>query len=241
MIEIRELVIEYPDGTRAVVGMDLSIRNGETVAILGANGAGKSTVLKACIGMADIAEGSIDVDGHVLSSERKRSKAEIREVRKKIGMIFQNPDDQLFMVSVLEDVMFGLKNAGFSEEEAREKAERMLSELGILSLKEKVPAKMSSGEKRLAALAGVLVLAPDYIFFDEPATFLDRRSKRKLMEEIRKIRSAKVIVTHDFELVRMLCDRVVVLKDGKNAFDGTAAEWEAMLGENGETPPEWGM
>lgn len=239
MIKIEDLTIEYPDGTVAIDGMSLEIQGNESVAIVGANGAGKSTLLKAIIGLADIKEGTIEVDGHILGSDRKKSKDEIRIIRKKIGMIFQDPDDQLFMVSVLEDVLFGLRNAGMDEEEAKEKAETILKELAIEKLKNKVPGRMSSGEKRLAALAGVLVLEPEYIFFDEPATFLDRKSKRKLIDEIDSIGSAKIIVTHDFELVQKLCDRVIVLKDGKVAFDGSRDEWNNILDDN--ILEEWNM
>lgn len=239
MIKIDGIRIEYPDGTVAIDGISLDICENESIAIIGANGAGKSTLLKACIGMADIKEGTIDVDGHVLSSDRKTSKNAVRDVRRKIGMIFQDPDDQLFMISVMEDVMFGLRNAGMDEEEAMKKAESILKDLGIEKLRNKVPGKMSSGEKRLAALAGVLVLEPEYIFFDEPATFLDRKSKRKLIEEIDSISSAKIIVTHDFELVQKLCGRVIVLKDGRVAFDGTKDEWNNILDDN--ILDEWNM
>ena len=218
MLKVTNLSVKYTsDSVFALKDVGFSAENGERIAIAGANGAGKSTLLLALAGVLQDTTGSITVDGTVLDSST------LRELRKKTGMIFQNPDDQLFMPTVYEDIMFGPRNYRMPEEEAAEKTDSILSGLGISHLKEKVPYGISGGEKRLAALAGVLVMEPELLLMDEPTSFLDPKARRRLIEILRTLPQTMIIATHDLDMALDLCQRVILLKDGSVHTDGPAA------------------
>ncbi len=215
MIKIKNLTVKYPDGTEALRSLDINVNEGESIALMGANGAGKSSLLLAITGIAPYTEGEIYVDDILLS------KKTVADVRQRVGIIFQDPDDQLFMPSVFDDVAFGPRNKGLNEKETVRVAESALEELKISHLSSRVPGKLSGGEKKLAALAGVLAMDPSNLLFDEPAAFLDPRAKRRLVSLVRNLGHTKIIATHDSDIARQLCSRVIILKKGSLSYDGT--------------------
>ena len=213
MLKLTQLSVIYPDKTRAVDAIDLTIHDGETVALIGANGAGKTSLLLALVGVV-ASHGTIEVD------ELKLEPHTVGEIRKRIGVVFQNPDNQLFMPSIYEDVAFGLRNYGMAEEEIEGTVDRCLDQLDIMKLKHRSPLKLSGGEKRMAAIAGVLVMEPSLMLFDEPTAFLDPKARRNLIQSLQKLKPTKLIATHDLPFVAEVCSRAILLKDGKIFADG---------------------
>jgi cobalt/nickel transport system ATP-binding protein len=213
MMKINHLSVIYPDKTIAVDNIDLHIDNEETVALIGANGAGKTSLLLALVGVVASA-GEIIVDDLLL--ERKT----LGEIRKRVGVVFQNPDNQLFMPTIYDDIAFGLRNYGVSEAEVEAKVDYYLKELGIMHLKHRSPLKLSGGEKRIAAIATILVMEPSIMLFDEPTAFLDPKARRNLIVLLKKLPHTKLIASHDLSFVAEVCDRAVVLKKGKIYADG---------------------
>ena len=213
MLKVSDLTIEYPDGTRAVDAVSFSIKPGESVALIGANGAGKTSLLLALVGILPGKSGEIFIGDIVLN------KKNLRYIRAKVGLVFQNPDDQLFMPDIFEDIAFGPHNFGCNEDEARRKANMALSRLGIDHLAKRSPLKLSGGEKRLAAIATVLAMEPDLLLFDEPAAFLDPRARRNLATIITELPQGKLIATHDLLFAQEICSRVLLLQNGKLIAD----------------------
>lgn len=208
----------YPDGKEALKDINIKIDNNETVGIVGANGAGKSTLIKTIVGIFLTTQGNIIVDGE------KVTKKTLSSIRKKVGVVFQNPDDQLFMNKVYDDIAFGPRNYNFTEEEVKEKVERVMKNLDIEKLSERSPNNLSGGEKRKVAIATVLSMEPSIILFDEPTSFLDAKGKRMLIETLKNINTTKIIATHDLDMVKDICERVIVLKEGKIMSDGNPKE-----------------
>ncbi len=210
-IEIYDLVLERPGGVRAVDGITYDFDNERcsAVAILGANGAGKSTLLEAIPGLVPICSGSILVDG--MKVERRHLTA----IRSRVGMIFQNSDDQLFNHTVGEDVAFGPRNLKLPEPEVQLRVEEALSQLGISHLAERDVMHLSGGEKRRAALAGVLAMKPRALLLDEPTSMLDPRACRELAEILAALPALKLIATHDLRFAERLCGEGLILRDGK--------------------------
>ena len=221
MLTVTDLVVEYGDGTRAVDGVGFAIGDGDSVALVGANGAGKTSLLLAIVGVIPIADGEIRVGDAVLCRKS------LREIRSRVGFVFQNPDDQLFMPNIFEDVAFGPRSFGCGEAEAAERAEAALARLGIGHLSERSPLKLSGGEKRLAAIATVLSMRPDLLLMDEPAAFLDPRAKRNLAAILSELPQGKLIATHDLAFAREVCSRALLLQDGKLIAD----EGVGLLGD----------
>lgn len=218
MLEIKNLNYSYPDGKEALKDINIKIDNNETIAIVGANGAGKSTLIKTIVGIFLTTQGDIIVDGE------KVTKKTLSSIRKKVGVVFQNPDDQLFMNKVYDDIAFGPRNYNFTEEEVKEKVERVMKNLDIEKLSERSPNNLSGGEKRKVAIATVLSIEPSIILFDEPTSFLDAKGKRMLIETLKNINTTKIIATHDLDMVKDICERVIVLKEGKIMADGNPKE-----------------
>ncbi|MCL1906296.1 MAG: energy-coupling factor ABC transporter ATP-binding protein [Clostridiales bacterium] len=213
MLNITGLTVEYADGTRAVEAVSFSMVNGESVALIGANGAGKTSLLLALVGVLQAKHGEVRIGDTVLD------KKNLREIRSRIGLVFQNPDDQLFMSSIFEDVAFGPRNFGCDEKETEERANAALSRLGIERLSGRSPLKLSGGEKRLAAIATVLAMDPELLLFDEPTAFLDPRSKRGLASMLSELPQGKLIATHDLVFAEEVCSRVLLLRDGELVAD----------------------
>lgn len=216
MLLIKQLGVRYQDGKQALNNINLQLNAGETVGLIGANGAGKSTLFKAIVGIMLPETGSIIVDGVTVL------KKNLSSIRQKVGMVFQNPEDQLFLANVYDDIAFGLRNAGMEENEIQERIIRILEAFGIGHLRNKNSSRLSGGEQRLVAIATVMVMEPQMILFDEPTAFLDPKTRRSLMKEINKIQVSKIIATHDLDMALELCDRIIILKDGKIFADGKA-------------------
>jgi cobalt/nickel transport system ATP-binding protein len=214
LIEVRDLSHTYPDGTEAVRGVSLRIHGGESMAVVGANGAGKSTLLLHLNGSL------IPQSGTAHIGDVQVAKAALPGIRRAVGMIFQDPDDQLFMPTVAEDVAFGPLNLGLTREEVEQRVTAALHQAGAAHLRDRPPYKLSGGEKRLAAIATVLAMTPDILVMDEPSSGLDPRARRMLIELLAGFRHTKIIATHDLDLVLDLCERTVVLREGRIMADG---------------------
>ena len=215
MIQTERLTIRYPGGIAALRELSFSVESGESVAIVGANGAGKSTLLHALVGIAPISDGMIRIDGMQLN------KSTLNDIRAKVGLVFQNPDDQLFMPTLQEDIAFGPRNYGMPETEVQAAVQETLQRLHIEHLRDRSPLRMSGGEKRVAAIATVLCMRPGALLFDEPSAFLDPKARRNLILLLRGLAQTKVIATHDLALAVDLCDRVLILKQGELFVSGT--------------------
>lgn len=215
MIHIKNLSFSYPDGTPALSHLNLSILQNSCVAIIGANGAGKSTLLSLMVGIHRPTTGEIQINGLPLTSKT------IQDIRKRVGFVFQNPDDQLFMTRVIDDITFAPKNFGFSPEETSTLISQILDNLKIEHLKDRLSHKLSGGEKRKVAIAGVLAAKPQILLLDEPSSYLDPKGRRNLIHLLGNLPQTKVIATHDLDLVLDLCERVILMKNGEIIADGS--------------------
>ena len=217
MIAMQDWTVTYPDGTIAVDHLNLKIQPGEHLAIIGANGAGKSSLILSMVGVIT-GSGQIHVDGVELN------KKNLTEIRKKVGVVFQNPDDQLFLPTIYDDVAFGPRNLGMDEESVRYRVEDRMELLHISHLRNKSALKLSGGEKRMAAMATVLAMKPDVMVFDEPTAFLDPKSRRNLFRVLQKLPHTMLIATHDLTFAAEVCPRCILLKKGKLFADGPAED-----------------
>jgi cobalt/nickel transport system ATP-binding protein len=214
---VKGLRFRYPDGVEALRGVDFELMPGETVALLGANGSGKTTFLLHLLGLLH-GEGEIEVCG------KRLEKATHAHARQKIGVLFQDSDDQLFMPTVEEDVAFGPMNQKFSADEVERRVKAALDQVSVEDLRARSPHHLSAGQKRRVALAGVLAMDPEIILLDEPATFLDPPSRRELVDVLRNLHHAQVIVTHDIPLARELAARAVFFDKGRIVGEGGVDE-----------------
>jgi cobalt/nickel transport system ATP-binding protein len=217
LIAVSNLRYRYPDGTVALDGVDFVLNVGENVAVFGPNGSGKTTFVLHLNGLLT-GEGSVSVCGLPVTKQN------LPAIRRKIGMVFQDPDEQLFMPSVLEDVAFGPMNLGRGHQESAHAAEHALEAVGMQKSAAKAPYHLSEGEKRRVAIAGVLVMQPEILVLDEPTTFLDPRGQHELLELLRSLPQAKLIVTHNTRFAQALADRAVFFEKGRIAGQGTPAE-----------------
>jgi len=213
VIEIKDLSFTYPDGHRGLKDVNFAVCPGENVALIGPNGAGKSTLL---LHLNGILRGNSNVKICGLVVEEKS----LKQIRKKVGLIFQDPEDQLFSLNVFDDVAFGPINMGYSESEVKRRVAQALEWVGMVGYEQRSPHHLSVGEKKRIAIATVLALSPEILVIDEPTSNLDPRSKWSLVELLNQLPITKIIATHDLELVRALCHRTVVMDEGKIAADG---------------------
>ena len=207
-LKINNLSYTYPDGHKALKSIDFSINKGESIAILGPNGAGKTTLILHLNGILGELKGEIEVDGLEYSSEN------IGKIRKTVGVVFQDPDDQLFMPTVIEDVMFGPKNFGYSNEESETNAVEALKMVGMENFQDRAPHHLSFGQKRKVAIATVLASKPKLLVLDEPASNLDPASRRDLIDILIKLDISIILVTHDLPMALEICERSLVLNEG---------------------------
>jgi cobalt/nickel transport system ATP-binding protein len=238
MLKLQNITVVYPDKTKAIDNITLTVSEGENIALIGENGAGKTTLLLAIVGILELSNGTIEIDG--IQLEKKT----VNEIRKRTGMVFQNPDDQLFMPLIYDDVAFGCRNHGMSEEQITTRVDETLKQLNISHLRGRSSLRLSGGEKRLAAIASVLAMEPSILMFDEPTAFLDPKAKRALIETLNDLNHTKIIATHDITFAAKVCSRVLVLKNGRIAADGMTdllydkelmehCELESLEGRNG--------
>ncbi|MDR3255680.1 MAG: energy-coupling factor ABC transporter ATP-binding protein [Synergistaceae bacterium] len=216
MLHVKNLSVTYPDGHKALSDVTFTLHDGERVALIGANGAGKSSLIRAIMGLLPISDGEVAVDGISLS------KRTARDIRRMVGVVFQNPDDQLFMTRVYDDVAFGPRNMGLSEDAVAERVNSALAQLDISRLKDRMSDRLSVGEKRMAGIASVLSMSPGALLLDEPSSSLDPRARRILITTLRSLPQAALIATHDLDLVKRLCTRVIVLQDGMLSAEGNS-------------------
>jgi len=214
IVETINLHYTYPDGTKGLNGLSFRISHGESVAIVGENGAGKSTLLLHLNGCLSASEGSIKIGDHLLN------KKNLAAVRRSVGMVFQNPDDQLFMPTVFDDVAFGPLNLGLEKPDVERLVRQALQTAGVEHLASRPPYKLSQGEKRSVSIATVLAMSPDILVMDEPTSSLDPRSRRRLIELLRTFKHTKIIATHDLDLALDVCERTIVLHQGRVTADG---------------------
>jgi len=231
VIHVENISYTYPDGNRALIDVSIDIEEGSTVAVVGANGAGKSTLLALLAGIFSAKEGTIEIAGIPVKKDN------LEEIRRKVGFVFQNPDDQLFMARVYDDIAFGPRNFGHSAEETTEMANRAVEKMKIGHLINRAPHKLSGGEKRNVAIAAVLAMNPEVLLFDEPSSYLDPKSRRNFIQAMGTLDHTKVIATHDLDLVLDLCERVIILKEGRIFADGKPMD----LFSNGELMEESGL
>ncbi len=218
IIEFREVFFRYPDGTAALKGVSFRIIHGESVGIVGANGAGKSTLLQHLNGCL------LPTSGQVTIGDLNLTAATRGEIRRKVGSVFQNPDDQLFMPTVFDDVAFGPLNLGLDEAHVRERVESALSRVNGLALRNKPPHHLSAGEKSAVAIAAVMAMEPDILAMDEPAANLDPRSRRSLIGLLRTFRHSKLVASHDLDLILDVCERCIVIGEGRVVADGPSED-----------------
>jgi cobalt/nickel transport system ATP-binding protein len=220
-IEIRQLDFRYDSARPALSGIDMTVACSECVALVGPNGAGKSTLLLQLNGVLR-GHGEVRILGLALNRDN------LREIRRRVGLLFQDPRQQLFLPSIAEDIAFGPLNAGWPEETARRQAAAIMERFGLREIAASSPLHLSPGEQKKAALAAVLVMEPELLAFDEPSAGLDPASRRELIQTVRALPQTKVIATHDMDLACELCGRVLVMDGGRIVADGPR---DAILGD----------
>ncbi|EAP99122.1 putative ABC transporter ATP-binding protein [Janibacter sp. HTCC2649] len=214
VLDIRGLAFAYPDGHQALFGVDLHVHRGERVALLGPNGAGKTTLVLHLNGILEAGAGSVSVSGLPVVRENHL------EIRRRVGIVFQDPDDQLFMPTVRDDVAFGPANLGLRGPELESRITAALTAVGMLEFADRAPHHLSYGQRRRVAIATVLAMEPEILVLDEPSSNLDPTSRRELGELIQSLDVTVLMVTHDLAFALQLCERSVILSDGIVAADG---------------------
>ncbi len=217
MIEFQNVSFAFENNKEVLKDLSFKIEKGESVGLIGANGAGKSTLMKLMVGLLT-GEGKITIDGIEVSRKK------LYEIRGKIGFVLQNSDDQMFMPTVLEDMMFAPLNYGLSREEAEKKVDEVLARLNISEYKDKYNHKISGGEKRMAAIATILAMDPEIILMDEPTSALDPYNRRIVINTIKELNQTKLIASHDLDMILDTCDRVILLSKGEIIADGPVRE-----------------
>ncbi|MEX2081598.1 MAG: ATP-binding cassette domain-containing protein [Dehalococcoidia bacterium] len=233
-MEVRGLEFRYPDGLHALKGIELCISPGEKVALVGPNGAGKSTLMLHLNGIHLPQEGTVAIAGQAV--ERRA----LKRIRSQVGLVFQDPDDQLFSPTVFEDVAFGPIHMGIAEEEIRGRVERALAAVGMAGFEKRLPHHLSLGQRKRVALATVLSMEPSVLVFDEPSAGLDPRGRRELIRLLSGLQQTLLVSTHDMRLVAEVFPRIVVMDDGLIVADGPTAEVladEALLEAHGLERP----
>ena len=218
IVEFRGVSFSYPDGKKALDEVSLRVVHGESVGIVGPNGAGKTTLIMLLNGQL------LPNTGEVLIGEIPVTKKTRREIRRHVGIVLQNPEDQLFMPTVSEDVGFGPVNIGLSEEIVQERVFEALNEVGCVDLINRPPHRLSGGQKKAVAIAGVIAMKPDILVMDEPSANLDPKSRRQLIDSLKGFKHSRIIASHDLDLILEVCNRCIVLHDGAVQADGACED-----------------
>jgi cobalt transport protein ATP-binding subunit len=222
-VRVEHLHFRYPDGYEALKGLDLSIAAGEKVAVVGPNGAGKSTLLLHLNGINEASHGTVRIGETVVD------RSSVRRVRAVVGLVFQDPDDQLFSPTVFEDVAFGPLHMGVEQSEIHGRVERALAAVGMTGFERRMPHRLSLGQRKRVALATVLSMDPGVLVFDEPSSGLDPRGRRELIGVLRRLPQTMIVSTHDMRLVADVFSRMVVMDDGRIVADGPTT---SILGDD---------
>jgi len=234
IVEAKELAYTYPDGNKALKKISFLITHGESVALVGANGAGKSTLLMHLNGHLLPGKGTLRIGDFPLAKET------VHNIRRSVGMVFQDSDDQLFMPTVYDDVAFGPLNMGLPADIVRERVKETLETVGVLHLINRPTHRLSGGEKRSVAIATVLSMSPDILIMDEPTSNLDPKARRRLIELLKSFKHTKIIATHDLDMALDLCERTIVIKEGEVVADGKSVDIlnnESILSESNLEKP----
>ncbi|MBP3199656.1 MAG: energy-coupling factor ABC transporter ATP-binding protein [Butyrivibrio sp.] len=214
LLKIKDLSFAYEDGNKVLDGLNLTAHDGESIGIIGANGIGKSTLMKLLVGLYLNYDGVLEVAGHPVN------KKNLSHIREHVGYVFQDSDSQLFLSTVGEDVAFGPQNYGLSDEEVKRRVDEALEKVHITHLRDKHNYKLSGGEKKLAAIATILSMEPDIIIMDEPSIALDPRNRRNLIGILNEIQALKLITSHDLDFIMDTCSRALLLDEGRIIADG---------------------
>ena len=217
MLRFESVRFFYEKNRPVLDDLSFTVENGESVGLIGANGAGKSTLIKLLLGL-------LSGEGRILVDELPVEKRNLPEIRRRVGVLLQSSDDQMFMPTVLEDLTFGPMNYGLSRDEAERRADEVLARLGIQELKHRHNHRLSGGEKRMAALATVLAMEPDVLLLDEPTNALDPYNRRLVIRTILSLPNTKLIASHDLDMILDTCTRVLLLSNGRLVADGPAEE-----------------
>lgn len=234
IVEAQNISYTYPSSNRGVRNISFRITHGESVAVVGANAAGKSTLLQHLNGFLMPDEGRIQIGDFPLTKDN------VMAVRRTVGMVFQDPDDQLFMPTVFDDVAFGPLNLGLPPDEVKLQVKRALQKVGADHLQDRPPYRLSGGEKRAVAIASVLAMSPDILVMDEPTSNLDPLARQKLIELLQSFKHTKIIATHDLDMAMDLCQRTIVLHNGAVTADGPTMEIfqnTSLLAQSGLAQP----
>ncbi|MEE1337030.1 ATP-binding cassette domain-containing protein [Methanobrevibacter sp.] len=218
-LETKNLSFTYPDGTKALKNVNLKIKKGEKIAIMGPNGAGKSTLFSHFNGLSEPTSGHVEIEGEKIIFERD----ELLKVRQKVGIVFQDPNDQLFAPTVKEDVAFGPMNLGLEYEEVERRIKESLEMVGMAGFEEKTPHHLSGGQQKRVAIAGIIAMRPDIMILDEPTAGLDPEGVDKVLNILNKLNEegmSIVISSHDIEMVNHFADKIFVLYDGEIIAEG---------------------
>ncbi|MDE6444536.1 MAG: energy-coupling factor ABC transporter ATP-binding protein, partial [Muribaculaceae bacterium] len=207
-IKFSDVSFTYPDGHRALKNISFTVTHGEKVALLGLNGSGKSTLLLQTNGLLMPSAGEVNIGDVPLSRQT------LKIIRRSVGMVFQNPDDMIFMPTIFDDVAFGPRNMGLPENEVKRRTESALEEVGLSDVAGKAAFQLSGGQRRSAAIAAVLSMEPDILVLDEPSANLDPLARRNLINLLKSFSHTVIIATHDFSLAKELCLRAILLSDG---------------------------
>lgn len=218
MIEVKNVSFSYNGNIPVLSNVNLKVEENESIGIIGANGVGKSTLLKLLVGL------ELGYQGEITINNLKVEKSNLHEIRQKIGYVFQDSDSQLFMPTIYEDVAFAPKNYGFSKEEVHTRTMEALKSVGIEALKDKPIYHLSGGQKKLASIATVLSMKPDIVIFDEPSIALDPKNRRRFMEVINALQGTKIVASHDLDLIYDTCEKTVLIADGKFVKNGLTKE-----------------
>ena len=227
MIQFENVTYAYERGKTVLSEVSFEIGEGETVGLIGATGAGKSTIMTLLLGLAGPGAGKesgSQTEGRILVDGLEVIPRNLAEIRRKLGFVLQNSDNQMFMPTVIEDMLFGLLNYGMSRQEALQRADSVLKELGQEKLRDLYNHKISGGEKRMAAVATVLAMDPEVLLMDEPTSALDPYNRRIIINTIRSLPRTKIITSHDLDMIYDTCSRVILLSQGTVAADGPAEE-----------------
>ena len=217
MIEFKNVSFSYEKEHPVLKNMSFSIEKGEAVGLIGANGAGKSSMLKVLLGL-------LPHEGEILVNDIPLCKQNLAQIRRVLGFVLQNSDNQMFMPTVYDDMMFGLLNYGMNKEDAERRVDAVLEQLGLTQLKNKYNHKISGGEKRMAAIATVLAMEPEVIIMDEPSVSLDPYNRRAVINVINSLTQTKIIASHDLDMIMETCRRVILISDGQIVASGAAME-----------------
>ena len=217
MIKFENVSFGYEKEIPVIQNLSFSIKDGDTIGLIGANGAGKSTIMKILLGL-------LQHEGHIIVDSLEVEKKNYPEIRKKLGYVLQDSDNQMFMPTVYEDMMFAPMNYGFTRDEAEKRVDETLKKLGLMELKHRHNHKISGGEKRMAAIATILAMDPEVILMDEPSTALDPMNRRTLINTIKQLPQTKIIASHDLDMILETCNRVILLNHGEIVADGKTKE-----------------